>query len=63
MTVSPHGKQIIDGYEIDLDHEDAISEGNINGIYIESEKKRIDRERIDSSCISTGNDLKTKILN
>lgn len=37
---------LIDGYEIDMDHEDAYAEGCPNSMYIESEKKRIDAEDI-----------------
>ena len=36
---------LIDGYDIDMTHEDAYSEGKSNLLYIENEKKRIDSER------------------
>lgn len=55
MATAPHGKQMIDGYEIDFDHEDATSEdGNINMLYVESEKKRIDSERTEKELTGTG---------
>ena len=44
---------LIDGYEIDMDHEDAYAEGMPNALYIEGEKRKIDADEGLSTYIGT----------